>query len=213
MKHAIPNAYPGALARIGVLLAVLLLTGCEAVLTEQPMGAAVVKLDAATWEGTWLGSEIVMVTTILDADQGLLEAAWVERAQEGARFEAVRGTVRRTGEWLFLNMESQQFGEDEAASPSGGDVAAEPDQSATDAPPAEYLWGRVTNDGQQVLFWWPDVEQIRQAVRDGRLPGTVREDKDVLLGTLDEAGMELINTPGSSLLRWSEPVVLTRLAM
>jgi len=199
-----------------VLLAVLLLTGCEAVFTQQPMGDAVVKLDAATWEGTWLGSEIVMVTTILDADQGLLEAAWVERAQEGARFESVRGTVRQTGDWLFLNMENQQFEEDEVAKPSEGgadvNVAAEPDMPAAVTPPAEYLWGRVTNDGQQVLFWWPDVEQIRQAVRDGRLPGTVREDKDVLLETLDEARMELINTPGSNLLRWSEPIVLTRLA-
>lgn len=204
MKHAF--------AGISALLAALLLTGCEAVLTQRPMGDAVVKLDAATWEGTWLGKEIVMVTTILDADQGKLEAAWVERAQEGARFETVRGTVRQTGDWLFLSMESQQFEEDESAKPSGGEAAAKPDEPTPDAPPAEYLWGRVSNDGQQVLFWWPDVEQIRQAVRDGRLPGTVREDKDVLLGTLDEAGMELINTPGSSFLRWSEPVVLTRLA-
>ncbi|MGH8033887.1 MAG: hypothetical protein ACREO9_01590, partial [Lysobacterales bacterium] len=152
------------------------------------------------------------VTTILDAEQGLLQAAWVERASEGARFETVTGTVRQTGAWLFLNMEHQQFEADEAAKAPEDSATAEPDKPVANAPPAEYLWARVTNDGQQVLFWRPDVEQIRQAVRDGRLPGTVREDKDVLLGTLDEARMELINTPAGNLLRWAEPVVLTRLA-
>lgn len=201
------RAFRGAFAGWCVLLAALLLGGCEAVLTQQPMGDQVVTLDAATWEGTWLGKEIVMVTTILNAEEGRLQAAWLERSSEGARFESATGTVRQSGDWLFLNMEAQQFEEDPPA--TGADAAT--DAGAPAARPAEFLWGRVSNDGRQVLLWWPAVEPVRQAVADGRLPGTAAEEEDVVLGPLDAAQMELLNAPAGNLLNWSEPLVFVRI--
>lgn len=193
---------------LAILLALPLLSGCDAVVTHQPMGAEVVNLDEATWQGTWLGVEIVILTTVIDAEKGLLEAAWVERGPEGARFETVTGTVRRTGEWTFLNMEQEQFEESDPAKEKGGAPAASaPDQTAM---PVEYVWARVDNDGQRILLWWPDVDQVRAAVSAGTLPGQIKDDDDVLLGTLTAEQLEAINTPQNNLLKWSEPVSLTR---
>ena len=92
-----------------LLLASMLLVGCNAVLVKEPMGDTVVKLDPATWQGTWVTDEVVILTTVLDSDKGLLEAAWVERGPEGkgANFESVTGMVRQTGDMLFLNIEKE----------------------------------------------------------------------------------------------------------
>ena len=181
----------------------LLLSGCDAVFTQQPMGTDVVKLDIPTWQGTWLGDEIVMVTTVLDSDKGMMQAAWVERGPEGARFETSNGTIRQSGDRLFLTME-HQLPKDKGS----GDARTSPEVEAV---PPEYYWARVENDGKRVVLWWPDVDQFRLAVSEGRLPGTIKEDKDVVLGELDDAQMDLVNTPAGNLLRWSDPVVFIRI--
>ena len=207
---------------LAILLLLPLFTACDAVVTQQPVGAEVVNLDKATWEGTWLGGEIVVLTTVLDAGNGVLQAAWVERGSEGARFETVTGTVRRTGDWTFLNMEQQQFDETGAGSGAADPGAAgsasadqpapnpEVAETAASALPVEYVWARVDNDGQRILLWWPDTDAIRAAVSAGTLPGQLKSDDDVLLGPLTDAQLEAINAPGSAYLQWSEPVSLTR---
>jgi hypothetical protein len=184
------------------IIAVLCLPGCEAVFTEQPMGEEVVKLDRTVWQATWLGDEVVLITTVMDADKGLLQAAWVERRPDGASFEAVTGTVRRTGDLLYLNMEHQPEEE--------GNAATTPPAEATqDAP--EYYWARIENDGRRAVLWWPDIEQVKVAVGDGRLPGTIKEDKDVVLRPLAASHLQLINSPTSGLLKWSQPVTFLRI--
>jgi len=188
-----------------------LFTGCDAVLTQKPVGDEVVALDKAIWEGTWLGGEIVVLTTVLDAEKGVLQAAWVERGSEGARFETVTGTVRRTGELTFLNMQQEQF--DDAKAPAGDaatPAAADNTSAGSAVLPVEYVWARVDNDGQRILMWWPDTEAIRAAVTAGTFPGQVRSDEDVLLGPLTAEQLQAINAPGSAYLEWSEPVSLTR---
>ena len=194
---------------LAILLLFPLFTGCDAVVTQQPVGAEVVNLDEATWEGTWLGGEIVVLTTVIDAEKGVLQAAWVERGSEGARFETVTGTVRRTDDWTFLNMEQEQFDDSE------GDTQNPASPTATETPgstalPVEYVWARVDNDGQRILLWWPDTDAIRAAVTAGTLPGQLKDDDDVLLGPLSDEQLAAINAPGSAFLQWSEPVSLTR---
>ena len=85
------------MVRSGILLVVLFsLTACEAVLTKQPLGGEVVILDEQTWQGNCLGDEVVLVTTVLDAEKGILQAAWLERGLDGARFESFTGNIRQT---------------------------------------------------------------------------------------------------------------------
>jgi hypothetical protein len=201
-----------------LLLALLLLAGCNAVLVKEPMGDTVVMLDPATWQGTWASSDVVILTTVLDSEKGLLQAAWVERGAEGegASFESVSGMVRQTGDVIFLSMENEPEAElgttaDPAAGASAEQVPTTP-APATDAALApEYIWGRIENDGKRMILWWPDVEQFQRAVQDGRLPGTVTESEDVVLGPLDSAQLERINSPAGNLLGWSEPAVFIRI--
>jgi len=183
------------------VLFVLALAGCEAVFTEQPIGDEAVQLDPATWQGTWLSEEIVLLTTVVNAEKGQLQAAWVERGPDGARFEAVTGTVRRAGEALFLTMEHERSTEAEVAE-------GEPGELAVSSP--EYFWARIENDGRRAILWWPNVEQFRLAVDEKKLPGVIKHDKDVVLGPLDAGQLTLIGSPASNLLQWSQPVTFIR---
>jgi hypothetical protein len=205
-----------------LVLASMALGGGNAVLVKEPLGDVAVSLDPATWQGTWVTDEVVILTTILDSENGVLQAAWVERGPEGkgADFESVTGMVRQTGDMFFLNIEKEP---PEERGTTAVTAAAAP---ATDAPPVaaavaqapvtgvpvspEYGWGRIDNNGKRMILWMPDVEQFRQAVRDARLPGTVTGDDDVVLGPLDPAQFELINSPAGNLLNWSEPLVFVR---
>ena len=223
----------GNTARYAVLLMLLLLGsmllgGCNAVLVKEPIGDVVVTLDPATWQGTWVNDEVVILTTVLDSEKGLLQAAWVERGAEGegARFESVTGTVRQTGEMIFLSMEKESAEERGTTAAPATEIPAT-DAPATDAPamaaaatpapvtdlavPPEYTWARIDNNGKRIILWLPDVEHFQQAVQDGRLPGTVREDEDVMLAPLAPAQLELINSPAGNLLIWSEPQVFVRI--
>jgi len=192
MKPAIP---------LIILAGTLFLSACDTVTVQQPMGEEIVALDEATWQGSWLGEEVVMLTTVIDGEKGLLQAAWLERGPEGARFESVTGTVRHTGPVVYLNTERDRTedrgqGENTDESPS----------------PPEFLWARIENNGQRALLWWPDVEHIRTAVGENRLPGTIRDDDDILLGPLNPAQQQQIDSPSGNLLKWTEPLVLVRMA-
>ncbi len=185
--------------------AVLALTGCEAVFTERPLGDEVVTLDPAIWQGTWLSGEIVLLTTVLDGEAGQLQAAWMERGNAGTKFETVVGSVRRSGQIMYLSMVHEPTAEADA---TGESVEA----TQADHPNLpEYFWARIENDGRRAILWWPQVEQIRLAVGDGRLPGIVKDDNDVVLGRLEDAQLELINAPASGLLQWSRPVTFIRI--
>ena len=189
------------MVRIGVLFGVFFsLTACEAVLTEQPLGDEVVKLDEQVWQGTWLGDEVVLLTTVLDAEKGVLQAAWLERGPDGARLESFTGNIRQTGDWMFMNLLHE---------PESDSDTSTVDQ--TEAQATEYYWARVKNDGKRTTLWWPNVDQIRQLVEDKTLPGTVREDNDVALGNLSDEQLGWISSPDHNLLNWSEPVVFIRM--
>jgi len=212
------SAAGSAVITMALLLASLVLGGCNAVLVKEPMGDNVVTLDPATWQGTWITDEMVILTTVLDSDKGLLEAAWVERGPEGkgANFESVTGMVRQTGDMLFLNIEKEPPAERDttaatvAEAPPVAAAAAEAPATGAAVPP-EYGWGRIDNNGKRIILWLTDVEQFRLAVQDGRLPGSINEDEDVLLGALEPAQRESINSPAANLLNWSEPVVFVRI--
>jgi hypothetical protein len=187
------------------LFLLLALTGCNAVLVTEPVGDEPVTLETGKWQGTWLSREFTLITTVLDAEAGLLQAAWLERGQDGANMEVYRGHVRSSGEWLFISMPK----------PPPEEVAqgtAAEDGAAGEDGVAEYFWARLSNDGRTAVVWWPSVEAFRAAVREGRLPGIVKEDDDVRLGELQPDHLALINAPASGLLGWEEPMVFVRIA-
>ncbi|HKX54603.1 MAG TPA: hypothetical protein VJN01_00775 [Xanthomonadales bacterium] len=186
-----------------LLPGLLLLSGCESVFVEQPLGEQVVVLDEALWQGQWSNGEIVITTSIIDAEKGILQAAWIERGEHGAELEMATGYVRQTGERIYLNLPN--FDTDEAP-------GASPPESELQASKPEYHWARLVLDEHQASLWWPNQDRFHDAVKAGTLPGTVKEDQDVLLGTLSAEQLDLINSPQANLLNWTEPMVFTRIA-
>ena len=207
-----------------LVLASMVLGGCNAVLVEEPMGDVVVTLDPATWQGTWVTDEVVILTTMLDSEKGVLQAAWVERGAEGegARFESVTGTVRQTGDMLFLNIEQEPSEE------QGTTAATVADAPATDAPPAAAavaqapvtgapVHSRSTVGAESIIMASASSCGCRTSSSSSRRCRTVacpelsRMSDDVVLGPLDPAQLELINSPAGNLLNWSEPLVFVRI--
>ncbi|MEJ8568053.1 hypothetical protein [Elongatibacter sediminis] len=182
----------------GVVFAVLL-SGCSSVFVTEPVGETVEPLQIEQWQGSWTSGEFVLMTTVLEAETGLLEAAWLERGDAGARMERYEGQVRRTGDWLFINMTEPN------------QSAPAPDGEEAEVTVPEYLWARLSNDGRTVLMWWPSPEAFRTAVRDDRVPGVIKDDDDVRLEPLTPEQLAWINDPGSGLLSWQEPMVFVRI--
>lgn len=176
----------------------LLLTACESVFVERPLGDEVVVLDQPLWQGQWSNGEFVITTSIIDVESGILQAAWIERGEKGAELEMVTGYVRKTGDLIYLNLPN--YDDDEAG-------------SENPKPPAKpsYHWARLVVDEHQARLWWPNQERFREAVSSGKLPGTVKDDQDVLLGELKPEHLDLINSPEANLLNWTEPMVFVRI--
>ncbi len=190
--------------RIFASVLALSLAGCASVLVTEPVGDAPVPIDTGDWQGTWISGEIILMTTVLDAEAGVMQAAWLEREEDGAKMEVFRGEVRKTGDWVFVSMPAPEREVE--------DPGATGEQAGDDNVPA-FLWARLQNDGRTLLLWWPRAEAFRAAVRDGRLPGVVEQNEDVRLGELTAEHLALINDPGSGLLGWEEPLVFVRIGV
>lgn len=184
--------------RMLLLTSFLWLTGCESVFVAQPLGDEVVVLEEKLWQGQWSNGEMVITTTIINAEKGILQAAWVERGELGGELEMATGYVRRTGGVIYLNLPNL-------------DSDALPDEDAGDDKVPEYHWARLQQDEHRAVLWWPSQERFRDAIRAGTLPGTIREGHDVVLGQLNEQQLQYINTPEANLLNWTEPLVFVRI--
>jgi len=170
-----------------VLICVALaLSACNAVYTKAPVGETVVQLNPDEWQGTWLGDEMVVVTTVLDAEKGILQAAWIERGEKGATLETEKSFIRASGDFLYANAID------------------------TDAEELRYVWFRVDKSASKLTTWAPNLEAFTAMVKDGRLPGVVIDD-DVVLEEITASQLEMINSPTSNLLDWNEPRVFFRI--
>lgn len=189
------------------VLGVLALTACESVFVEQPLGEEVVVLEDAAWQGQWSNGEVVITTSIIDADKGILQAAWLERGEHGAELEMATGYVRRTGERIYLNLPKPDPAGVAANSPDDAGAHEYPKDS-----PREYHWARLVLEDHQAQMWWPNQERFRDAVKAGTLPGRIKDDQDVVLGALSTEQLDRINSPEANMLNWEHPMVFIRVA-
>ena len=164
----------------------LVAAGCDAVWSPEPLGDTVLTLEAEEWQGTWLASDMVITTTVLDRDKGLLQVAWIERGEKGADLELIEGSIRASGELVFANiLDSNENVE------------------------TRYSWLLLDKSDNALKVWAPNLEQFKAMVTKGDLPGAVTED-GVVLGKLTSEHLELIGRPSSNLLDWKDPGVFTR---
>jgi hypothetical protein len=99
-----PLAWSYIFSELLIVVLALLLAGCDAVFAPAPLGESTLSLNPGEWQGSWLASDMVVTTTVLDKDKGLLQAAWIERGAEGATLEVVEGYMRISGDMIFANV-------------------------------------------------------------------------------------------------------------
>ena len=171
-------------------LVVLVLTGCSAVYTTQPMGEKPCKIEAQDWDGTWIHKEGSVTMKVVDGENGLLRIAWTEPKEGSLAFESHDVELRETGSWMF---------------------ASTRDDSATEEP--RCLWACLKRDGKQVVVWLPDATKFKGLVRAQKLPGTIEEDRDVILENLEPRHLSIIAGEQEGVLfTWDEPIVFFRFA-
>lgn len=172
---------------VPALLALLLLAaGCSTVTILQPLGEDPVALPEEAWAGTWIHKDGAVTVRVVNPAQGLLEVGWVEESGGRLATESYTVQLRRSAGWTFGNLEAEEAG--------------------------HYLWARVKKEGNQVIVWRPDPGQFKRLVEEGRLPGRVTGDDDVVLQPLTAEQVELLTSGREGvLLEWDDPVVFTRL--
>jgi len=161
------------------------LASCGSVLASVPVGDTVVQLSPEQWQGTWLHQEVVVTTNILDKDNGLLQASWIERREEGVGLEVAKGTVRATGDKTFFVTRDENRNE-------------------------LFLWARVKKGDNYLIMWPPNVEQFRILINNGELAGELTE-HGVVLGELKPEFIEMIDDPSANLLDWKNPHIFVRI--
>lgn len=174
-------------ARIFVLLAAALASGCATVTSVKPVGDAPSAVSAEEWEGTWIGGEVAVTLTVEDGPKGLLQVFWAEAKREGPVLESYHVEVRRTGHWTF------------------GNVA--------DAESGNCFWALLMKRQGQILVFLPDPGRVGALVDSGALPGSKKGD-DVVLGPLTAEHVRRLmeNPSGVCPFDWMNPLVLTRVA-
>jgi hypothetical protein len=164
---------------------IIFLTGCATVMTTRPMGETVVQLSSEHWEGTWLNQEVVVTTIVLDEENGLLQAAWIERQEDDTEMQVAKGTIRATGNVTFIVAE---------------------DENQKDL----FHWARINKEDNYLVMWSPNVEQFKTLINDGKLPGKVTDD-GVVLDDVTPETIKMIDDPTANLLIWNKPDIFIRI--
>jgi len=169
-------------------LSLVLLTGCHAVYSTHPVGETPAAVSPDDWEGTWVHKDGAVTVAVLDRERGILDVGWVEKKQERLQFEHYQVQLRKSGEWLFGNVQ-------------------DPDK------PKLYVWARIRNEDGQIIVWVPDVEKTKALVEKGMLPGRVeKKDGDVVLSAIGTAELKaIISGEKCMIFDWSQPRIFRRL--
>lgn len=83
----------------------LVLTGCAYV--DTPEGKTPLNLQGqeAAWTGYWFDGEMMIRTRVENAEQGTLQAAWIDTHDNTFALEKMRFLLRQTDDTLYANAE------------------------------------------------------------------------------------------------------------
>lgn len=197
-----------AAMRLTAAAAAILLAACDTVTSPVPLGEEPAVIDAAQWEGRWYNAEGHIDVKVVDAANGMVHLGY----EDDGDYEEMDLEVRRSGDWLFVNVTERDFEESEglATSPCSPAETLQPDLPECEDAPPSYLWARVKNSGGAVIAWVPDPAVFSRLVDAGVLPGTL-EEGNVVLGSLGPGHYRVITTGSHGVvLDWEHPMVLYR---
>jgi len=195
-------------AMLVLVVAAGALAGCHSVYSDKPFGDKPVALTPSDWEGKWLCMGDWVTIRVLDAENGLLELTPPTSAPE----PPVRVSIRQSGEWHFANIHEpvdSKEGDEKATEENADEEAQEEALRET-----HYLWGRISNSDNQLIFWLPDALKFEDLVEAGKLPGKATRKNHDLTVTLQGLTAEHVNLIMSEkegrLFKWDRPVALVR---
>jgi hypothetical protein len=178
-----------------------LLGGCSAVLSTEPVGSEPLALLAEEWDGTWSDSQDFLELRVIDSESGRLGVAWVEYRGDDFDLERLDVWLRKSGDVIFANV--LEVADDD----EGTDGSVDDTTSGADP----YALFRVSREGEKLIVWSPKLDAFKALVEEGKLPGTVTEGGDVVLGSLSDAQLTLLASDESAhLWSWQEPGILLR---
>ena len=130
------------------------LCGCSSVVSTRPVGLAPLDLsgEADKWTGIWRAPTGPCAITIADATNGVLTlistkpVGWWRWSNE-----TMNVYLRTAGEWTYASVDFSE-----------GTNAC-------------YLWGKVANAENAILWWPPDPDKFNPLVESGALPGTIKK--------------------------------------
>ncbi len=168
--------------------------GCSAVYVDQPIGDRPARIEADDWEGVWITSDgDVAVAVASDREAGILWLADVEEHDGEPVMEKLT---------VHLRQAAADDSERLLASVADGD---------------QYFWVLVVRDGDYVVAYDPVLDEFRDLVEQGVLPGSAADgeglgDRDVYLRSLGPGHLETILANAGSLFAWDRPHVLQRMS-
>ena len=177
--------------RLTMAFVSVVVCGCSAVYTSRPIGDRPLNIadNKEAWEGAWLHSDGAITVKVVDGSNGVLRVGWVEKEEEGLKYESADVYLREHGKWKFASM-----------------------RPAGEAETNRYLWARIGGRGSQMLLWPPDPGKFRRLVLNGSLPGSTNG-SNVVLGPLGSNHLDLIASETNGVLFvWDEPLVLFKLS-
>lgn len=184
---------------VGLLVAVLLVSGCGSPTSRQPLGARPAPVEAAPLSGSWRDAEgKIWHVRVVNPSEGQLEVATVEQ-EEGKPFELQRYELRlrREDDVTLFNFR------DADPLPTGEDT---------------WLFGRwIATDSALVLFP-ASAPALRPGVLDGTWGGILKtntqngqESYEIeITGKYEALARALASQTGWSLLDTDHPWVFTR---
>jgi hypothetical protein len=174
-------------------LACGLLCSCSSVASKRPVGDEPVVLDKAKWNGIWTTSDgDVVFTRVEDSSKGLIEIAGISLHETEIKVEKHLIQILKTGEWLWANMKSEKEG--------------------------FYQFARISEPGEQLIYWIPKAGPFIERVRKGDLKGELPKDDDgkekgeVILESLSAQNIKDIEAgKWGNVIAWEDPQVFRRL--
>lgn len=138
---------------IAALLAATL-CGCSVVTSTRPIGLAPLDLTSHTgdWTGTWRSPVGPCTITVMDATNGAL-AMTSTKPQGWWRWsnEMQHVYLRTAGDWTYASVDYSE------------------------STNACFLWGKVENAGEYIVWWTPDPDKFKPMVESGTLPGSIKK--------------------------------------
>lgn len=168
-----------------LLTIIVVLSGCHAVTSDQPVGDEAYPISKPDWNGLWLNEDGVVHFQVLNEAEGIIRIAFVESEDDTLKFESGEVLLRRHGDQVIANM---KLDED-----------------------CRYYWGRIQKNESQLIFWEPEFEKIKKLLKTGRIGGEL-DDNEITLRDITPAQLDLLFSEEEEVyFNWDEPLVLIRL--